>query len=145
LPRAVAPCQAERLKPVARVLKSDLDTQVFYGIQSGYDMLARLTFTHASLLSEFARMVAAFFDNVKAAKLAAQVVLPAFSEFGRTVKQNGSAGTDHGTAGVMFLAGPGVRGRVAGAMPSRTHPAGGEPKRTTETPAGSTPWRSTTG
>ena len=41
-----------------------------------------------------------------------------FSEFGRTVKENGSAGTDHGTAGPVFLAGAPVRGGLAGATPS---------------------------
>jgi uncharacterized protein (DUF1501 family) len=34
----------------------------------------------------------------------------AFSEFGRTIKKNGSAGADHGTAGAVFLAGPAVKG-----------------------------------
>ena len=38
---------------------------------------------------------------------------------------NGSAGTDHGTAGVVFLAGPGVRGGVAGSVPNLTDLAAG--------------------
>lgn len=42
----------------------------------------------------------------------------AFSEFGRRVQENGSAGTDHGTAGPVFLAGPGVKGGLVGAAPS---------------------------
>jgi uncharacterized protein (DUF1501 family) len=41
-----------------------------------------------------------------------------FSEFGRTVAENGSAGTDHGTSGPVFLAGPKVRGGLVGATPS---------------------------
>ena len=41
-----------------------------------------------------------------------------FSEFGRTVKENGSAGTDHGTSGPVFLAGPSVKGGLVGATPS---------------------------
>src|SRR5262249_44931175 len=44
----------------------------------------------------------------------------------------GSAGTDHGTAGAVFLAGPGVRGGVLGTSPSLTDLAGGEPKMTTD-------------
>jgi uncharacterized protein (DUF1501 family) len=43
-----------------------------------------------------------------AAKLADRVVVLLFSEFGRTVSENGSGGTDYGTAGPVFLAGPGV-------------------------------------
>jgi uncharacterized protein (DUF1501 family) len=76
--------------------------------------------------------VAAFFDDLKAAQLADRVTLLAFSEFGRTIQENGSAGTDHGTAGAMFLAGPGVRGGVTGTLPSLTDLAGGEPKMTTD-------------
>ena len=41
-----------------------------------------------------------------------------FSEFGRTVKENGSAGTDHGTSGPVFLAGAAVRGGLVGQAPS---------------------------
>jgi uncharacterized protein (DUF1501 family) len=76
--------------------------------------------------------VAAFFSDLKQAKLADRVVLLAFSEFGRTIKENGSAGTDHGTAGVVLLAGAGVRGGVAGPMPSLTDLVAGEPKMTTD-------------
>src|SRR5438874_12358026 len=61
-----------------------------------------------------------------------RVALLAFTEFGRTIKENGSAGTDHGTAGVVFLAGPGVRGGVVGAMPSLTDLVGGEPEMPTD-------------
>jgi uncharacterized protein (DUF1501 family) len=41
----------------------------------------------------------AFLDDLAAAKVADRVTLLAFSEFGRTVKENASGGTDHGTAG----------------------------------------------
>ncbi len=122
----------ERLNLVARLLKSDLGTRVFYTVQAGYDTHAVQAFAHANLLSEFAGAVAAFFDDLKAAKLSEQVALLAFSEFGRTIKENGSLGTDHGTAGVVFLAGPGVQGGVAGALPSLTDLADGEPKMTTD-------------
>ncbi len=123
---------AGRLKLAARLLKSDLGARVFYTVQGGYDTHASQQFTHAGLLNEFAGAVTAFFDDLTAAKLADRVVLLAFSEFGRTVKENGSAGTDHGTAGVVFLAGPGVKGGVAGTMPSLTDLAEGEPKMTTD-------------
>jgi len=123
---------AEHLKLIARLMKANLGTRVFYTIQGGYDTHATQVFTHANLLSTFAGAVAAFFEDLKAAKLAEQVVLLAFSEFGRTIKENGSGGTDHGTAGAVFLAGPGVRGGVAGTMPSLTELVGGEPKMTTD-------------
>ena len=43
-----------------------------------------------------------------------------FSEFGRRVRENGSAGTDHGAAGPVFLAGPAVKPGLLGAYPSLT-------------------------
>jgi hypothetical protein len=89
-------------------------------------------FSHAGLLSEFAGAVAAFFDDLKEAKLADRVALLAFSEFGRTIRENGSAGTDHGTAGAVFLAGPGVKGGLVGTMPSLTDLSGDEPKMTAD-------------
>ena len=55
-----------------------------------------------------------------------------FSEFGRRVAENSSAGTDHGTAGLVFLAGPGVRSGVHGKVPSLTDLVDGDPKITTD-------------
>jgi uncharacterized protein (DUF1501 family) len=123
---------AERLKLVARLLKSDLGARVFYTVQGGYDTHASQVFTHANLLSEFGGAVAAFFEDLQAAHLADRVTLLAFSEFARTIKENDSGGTDHGTAGAVFLAGPGVRGGLAGSMPSLTNLVEGEPKMTTD-------------
>jgi uncharacterized protein (DUF1501 family) len=123
---------AGRLKLVARLLKADLGARVFYTAQAGYDTHANQRFTHSGLLSEFAGAVAAFFDDLTTAGLAERVVLVAFSEFGRTIKENGSAGTDHGTAGVVFLAGPGVKAGVTGTMPSLTELEKGEPRMTTD-------------
>jgi uncharacterized protein (DUF1501 family) len=60
----------------------------------------------------------AFFDDLAAARLAERVIVLLFSEFGRTVSENGSAGTDHGTAGPVFLAGSGVKGGLVGNTPS---------------------------
>jgi uncharacterized protein (DUF1501 family) len=123
---------AGRLRLAARLLKADLGARVFYTTQTGYDTHSGQEYTHANLLSEFAGAVAAFFADLKAAKLADRVTLLAFSEFGRTIRENRSGGTDHGTAGVVFLAGPGVRGGVCGASPSLTDLEEGEPKSTVD-------------
>jgi uncharacterized protein (DUF1501 family) len=123
---------AERLKLTARLLKADLGIRVFYTQQGSYDTHAAQRFPHANLLSEFAGAVSAFFEDLRAAKLAERVSLLAFSEFGRTIRENDSGGTDHGTAGVVFLAGPGVCGGLHGTMPSLSDLAGGEPKMTTD-------------
>src|SRR5262249_53157534 len=75
-------------------------------------------FTHANLLFELSGALKAFLDDLTAAKLADRVAVLLFSEFGRTVKENGSAGTDHGTSGPVFLTGAGVKGGVHGKTPS---------------------------
>ncbi len=123
---------AERLKTVARLLKADIGTRVFYTQQSGYDTHAQQDFRHAELLREFAGAVAAFFADLKETKLSERVTLLAFSEFGRTIRENGSAGTDHGTAGAVFVVGPTVKGRVFGSMPSLNQLEKGEPLMTTD-------------
>jgi uncharacterized protein (DUF1501 family) len=75
---------------------------------------------HAELLAELGGALQAFQDDLGAAQLAEQVSLLAFSEFGRRVQENGDAGTDHGTAGPVFLVGPGVNGGLVGTTPSLT-------------------------
>ena len=69
---------------------------------------------HATLLRELSGALKAFLDDLAAAKLADRVVVLCFSEFGRRVRENGSSGTDHGTAGPVFLAGPKRAGRAGG-------------------------------
>jgi uncharacterized protein (DUF1501 family) len=110
----------------------DLGARVFYTGLRGFDTHADQAPQHARLLSEFAGAVAAFFADLTEARLAERAALLAFSEFGRTVRENGSKGTDHGTAGVMFVAGPGVRGGLVGTSPSLTDLEAGEPKMTVD-------------
>jgi uncharacterized protein (DUF1501 family) len=109
---------ATHLQLVSRLLKVGLDTRVFYTLQRGYDTHNAQSQTHTTLLFEFAGAMRAFLDDLTAAKLADRVAVLVFSEFGRTVKENGSAGTDHGTAGPMFLAGPQVKAGLVGVAPS---------------------------
>ena len=55
-----------------------------------------------------------------------------FSEFGRRVQENASIGTDHGTAGPVFLAGPSVQPGLVGTYPSLTDLDGGDLKMTVD-------------
>lgn len=123
---------AERLKMVAKLLKADIGARVFYTQQRGYDTHSQQEFIHSNLLNEFAGAVTAFFADLKASSLDERVTLLSFSEFGRTIQENGSAGTDHGTAGVCFVAGPTVKSGLVGTLPDLTDLAGGEPKMTTD-------------
>jgi uncharacterized protein (DUF1501 family) len=109
---------AARLRLIARLLKVGLDARVLYTLQPGYDTHSAQLFTHSTLLAELSGALQAFLDDLAAAKLADRVVVLLFSEFGRTARENGSGGTDHGTAGPVFLAGPGIKGGLVGATPS---------------------------
>jgi uncharacterized protein (DUF1501 family) len=119
---------AARLQLIARLLKVGLDARVFYTLQSGYDTHSAQLFTHADLLSDLSGAVRKFLDDLTAAKLANRVVVLLFSEFGRTVSENSSGGTDHGTAGPVLLAGQGVQGGLMGTTPSLLELQDGEPK-----------------
>jgi uncharacterized protein (DUF1501 family) len=121
-----------KLKTIGQLLKADLGARVFYTAQSGYDTHAAQLFTHFGLLNELATGIKAFFDDLSSAKLADRVAVLCFSEFGRRVAENGSAGTDHGTAGLVMLAGPSVRSGVHGQVPSLTDLVDGDPKVSTD-------------
>jgi uncharacterized protein (DUF1501 family) len=123
---------AQHLRLVARLIKGGAGMRVYYTAQPGYDTHSAQLSVHDRLLAEFAGALRAFLDDLAAARLAERVALLAFSEFGRTVKENGSQGTDHGTAGAMFVAGPGVRGGLVGTAPSLTDLEAGEPRMTTD-------------
>ena len=108
---------AGRLRIIARLIKGSGGTRVFYTAQSGYDTHYAQLQLHASLLRELSGALKAFLDDLAATKLADRVVVLCFSEFGRRVQENASAGTDHGTAGPVFLAGPSVRAGLVGSTP----------------------------
>jgi uncharacterized protein (DUF1501 family) len=110
---------ATKLRMLARLIKEDLGTRVFYTAQPGsYDTHAAQLPTHASLLSEWAGGVKAFLDDLQNAGLEDRVMVLSFSEFGRGVRENGALGTDHGTAGPVLLAGGGVNPGLIGTAPS---------------------------
>lgn len=109
---------AQQLKLIARLIKAGAGTRVFYTRQGGYDTHASQFGTHFQLLNALATGLKAFLDDLTAAKLAGRVVVMMFSEFGRTVRENGSGGTDHGTAAPVLLAGPALKGGLVGTTPS---------------------------
>jgi uncharacterized protein (DUF1501 family) len=119
---------AERLKLIARLLKIGVGARVYYTTQGSYDTHSAQLNTHSRLLFDLASAVKAFLDDLTAARLADRVAILCFSEFGRRVQENGSSGTDHGTAGPVFLAGSGVKGGLVGQTPSMTDLEAGDLK-----------------
>jgi uncharacterized protein (DUF1501 family) len=109
-----------QLRLISQLIQSGSRARVFYTIQGGYDTHAAQLYTHARLLGEFSAGLKAFLDDVTNAGLSNRVVVLAFSEFGRRVKENASEGTDHGAAGPVFLAGSRCVGGLVGATPDLT-------------------------
>ena len=75
---------------------------------------------HASLLDQLSAAVTAFDDDLTQAGLVDRVALMTFSEFGRTLAENGRRGTDHGAAAPVLLAGGRLRGGLLGSHPDLT-------------------------
>jgi uncharacterized protein (DUF1501 family) len=114
-----------RLRLVARLLKAGVGSRIFYTSQSSrgggmdaYDTHAVQLAHHGPLLGELSEAIRAFLDDLAAAGLAERVAVLCFSEFGRRPAENASQGTDHGTAGPVLLAGPGVCPGLVGEAPS---------------------------
>ena len=97
---------ARRLATIAGLIKAGFGTQIYYTALDGFDTHARQLAAHATLLGEFSDAVAAFHADLAAAGQADRVALLSFSEFGRRVAENASAGTDHGAAAPVFVVGP---------------------------------------
>jgi uncharacterized protein (DUF1501 family) len=112
---------AQNLAIVARLIKGNLGARVYHVSLGGFDTHAEQGRTggwHATLLRYLAEAVRAFGQDLQAGGWAEHVLIMTFSEFGRRVEENGSEGTDHGTAAPLFLFGPGVNGGLYGAPPS---------------------------
>jgi uncharacterized protein (DUF1501 family) len=107
-----------RLSLIARLMKSGARARVYYTQQGSYDTHYGQLQPHASLLLELSEALRRFQENLDASGLADRVLVLCFSEFGRRVHENASHGTDHGTAGPVFLIGKHVRAGLVGATPS---------------------------
>jgi uncharacterized protein (DUF1501 family) len=109
---------AGQLRLIARLIMMGGSTRVYYTSQGYYDTHYDQLQVHADLLGELSGALKAFLDDLATAKLEDQVLVLCFSEFGRRVAENGSHGTDHGTAGPVFLAGRTVKAGLVGATPT---------------------------
>ncbi|HEY6741711.1 MAG TPA: DUF1501 domain-containing protein, partial [Lapillicoccus sp.] len=83
-------------------------------------------------LTQVDKAITAFRSALAASPRAKDVVVMAYSEFGRRVRANASQGTDHGTAGLVFLVGDTVRAGFHGDQPSLTDLDNGDLKTTVD-------------
>lgn len=107
----------KNLEWIARLIKGNLNSKIYYTSQNGYDTHDNQINIHQRNLSELNDAVYSFYSELKKAQLLQNVTLVIFSEFGRRVKDNGN-GTDHGTAAPMFIVGGNNKGNVIGNNPN---------------------------
>lgn len=122
----------QSLQTVAKMIAGGLATKIYYVSLTGFDTHANQQGTHENLLERLGNGLAAFHADLRAQGNADRTLIMTFSEFGRRVAENGSGGTDHGTAAPMFLVGDRVAPGLAGQRPSLTDLDNGDLKFTTD-------------
>ena len=123
---------ANQLKLVAQVIAGKLGTRLFSVSMGGYDTHANQKPTQDKNLAQLGDALEAFMQDMANLGQQDNVVIMSFSEFGRRVKQNGSGGTDHGTAEPMFIVGNKVQGGMYGTYPSLSDLDNGDLKFTAD-------------
>ncbi|WP_411973726.1 DUF1501 domain-containing protein [Sphingobacterium sp. Lzh-3] len=109
------------LKTVSSLIKSDINTQVYYLQIGSFDTHINQQQRQESLFHTINDAVEAFVDDLKKNGLFQHVMLMTFSEFGRRVAQNASNGTDHGTANQLFFLSGGLKKQgLLNALPDLT-------------------------
>ena len=84
----------------------------------GFDTHAGQVGSYGNLMGTLGDGLAAFYGDMRNQGLASDTTVVVFSEFGRRISENGSAGTDHGAAGLMMVLGGSVRGGLHGTAAS---------------------------
>ena len=109
----------DSLRQLAQLIKANLGVQVAFADIGGWDHHVNEGSTEgqiANVLTDFSQSLAAFWTDL--GELGEDTVVVTMSEFGRTARENGNRGTDHGHANVMFvLGGPVKGGKVYGRWP----------------------------
>jgi uncharacterized protein (DUF1501 family) len=125
---------AGNLQRVAALVAAEMPTRLYYVTYSGnsFDTHVQQADLHTRLLMYTADAVRGFMDDMRRLGRADDVAMMIFTEFGRRVEENGSLGTDHGTATPMFVVGQGVKGGFYGRHPSLTDLDDGNMKMTTD-------------
>ena len=126
---------AQNLQTIAQIIAANLGVTVFYASLAGFDTHAgQISGTssvegqHALLLEILSSALTAFADDLQELGRDQDTLVVTFSEFGRRLAENGSLGTDHGTANQMFLLGstvsPGLYGTYPGLSDGELDPIG---------------------
>lgn len=106
------------LEHLTALIEAGFPTRIYYTSAGGWDTHGNQELTHQRLLTSTADALRAFLDDMARIGRADDVAVMVFSEFGRRIDENASGGTDHGTAGPMYILGKRVKGGWYGDFPS---------------------------
>ena len=107
----------KQLKTISEFITRGSSTRVYLAKIGGFDTHSGQAISHAKLWKQINDALEAFINEMKLAKLDSKVAVMTFSEFGRQVKENGTQGTDHGSAAPMFILGGNVKPGIYGNAP----------------------------
>jgi uncharacterized protein (DUF1501 family) len=123
---------ATQLSVVANLILAEAPSEVYSVQLGGFDTHADQLPTQQTLLGDLDSAVSAFLDSISTTKRGRDTVVLVYTEFGRRLSANASAGTDHGWANVAFVAGHSVKGGFFGDAPSLTNLSEGNMIYTTD-------------
>ena len=122
----------QSLKTIAQIIAGDIGTKVYFTTLGGFDTHAGQAPTQQRLLTDLDSSLEAFLRDLEHLGRLDDVLIMTFSEFGRRVYENGSGGTDHGTAEPLFVLGGSVQGGLHGAYSSLSELDRGDLQYTTD-------------
>ena len=111
------------LQAVAGAMVQGIGTRVFFVTTGGFDTHSgqntnQANGAYTNLMATLNDGLFAFYNDLTRQGLFGDTVVLQFSEFGRRISENASAGTDHGAASVMMAMGGSVRGGIYGTAPN---------------------------
>ena len=120
------------LRNIAALIAGGFQTKIYYANIGGWDTHSDQAAGRDATIPNLDDSLSGFLEDLKRIGRADDVAIMVFSEFGRRVQENASGGTDHGTAGPMFIIGEKVKGGFYGEHPSLTDLDNGNLKVTTD-------------
>jgi uncharacterized protein (DUF1501 family) len=121
-----------QLELIAGLIEAGVPTRAYSASLGGFDTHADERGTQERLLTELDGALTPFVQRLQKTDRGKNAVVLVYSEFGRRVQANGSDGTDHGTAGPVFVLGEKVSGGFFGQQPSLTDLSNGDLKAGTD-------------
>lgn len=109
------------LQFIAQMIAGGVDSKIFTVNLDGFDTHTNQLQPQNRLLKQLSDGVGAFYKDLEKHNLQDDVIVFAFSEFGRRVGENNGRGTDHGTAAPVYVIGKNVKGGVYGDHPDLTN------------------------